>query len=76
MRSLLFNLVARARRMLILRDANLTYHYGDDRGGLSQQSTQNITSLRRGQCSRRSQGILRTTKCCPSSVWRMENVFP
>jgi hypothetical protein len=31
MRSLLFNLVAKARRMLILRDAHLTYHYGDDR---------------------------------------------
>jgi hypothetical protein len=31
MRSLLFNLVVKARRMLILRDAHLTYHYGDDR---------------------------------------------
>jgi hypothetical protein len=31
MRSLLFNLIARAHRMLILRDAHLTYHYGDDR---------------------------------------------
>jgi hypothetical protein len=31
MRSLLFNLVGKARRMLILRDAHLTYHYGDDR---------------------------------------------
>lgn len=31
MRSLLYNLVVKARRMLILRDAHLTYHYGDDR---------------------------------------------
>lgn len=30
-RSLLFNLVAKAKKMLILRDAHLTYHYGDDR---------------------------------------------
>jgi hypothetical protein len=31
MRSLLYNLAAKARRMVILRDAHLTYHYGDDR---------------------------------------------
>jgi hypothetical protein len=31
MRSLLYNLVAKARRMLIMRDAHLTYHFGDDR---------------------------------------------
>jgi hypothetical protein len=31
MRSLLYNLVARAQRMLIMRDAHLTYHFGDDR---------------------------------------------
>jgi hypothetical protein len=31
MRSLLYNLVAKARRMLILRDTHLTYHFGDDR---------------------------------------------
>jgi hypothetical protein len=31
MRSLLYNLVVKARRMLILRDAHLTYHFGDDR---------------------------------------------
>jgi hypothetical protein len=31
MRSLLYNLVASARQMLILRDVNLTYHFGDDR---------------------------------------------
>jgi len=31
MRSLLFNLVAKCSRMLILRDAHLTYHFGDDR---------------------------------------------
>lgn len=31
MRSLLFNLVVLARRMLIMRDVHLTYHYGDDR---------------------------------------------
>ena len=31
MRSLLFNVLAKTRRMLILRDAHLTYHYGDDR---------------------------------------------
>jgi hypothetical protein len=31
MRSLLYNLVAKARQMLVLRDAHLTYHFGDDR---------------------------------------------
>jgi hypothetical protein len=31
MRSLLYNLVANAGQMLILRDVNLTYHFGDDR---------------------------------------------
>ena len=31
MRSLLYNLVVKARRMVILRNAHLTYHYGDDR---------------------------------------------
>jgi hypothetical protein len=31
MRSLLYNLAVKARRMVILRDAHLTYHYGDDR---------------------------------------------
>jgi hypothetical protein len=31
MRSLLYNLVARAKKMLIMRDAHLTYHFGDDR---------------------------------------------
>jgi hypothetical protein len=31
MRSLLFNLVVLARRMLIMRDVHLTYHFGDDR---------------------------------------------
>jgi hypothetical protein len=31
MRSLLYNLVAKAKQMLILRDVNLTYHFGDDR---------------------------------------------
>ncbi len=31
MRSLLFNLVVVARRMLIMRDVHLTYHFGDDR---------------------------------------------
>jgi hypothetical protein len=30
MRSLLYNLVARSRNMLIMRDAHLTYHFGDD----------------------------------------------
>ncbi|BBK34466.1 hypothetical protein EDC65_3045 [Stella humosa] len=30
-RSLLYNMVARAERMVILRGAALTYHYGDDR---------------------------------------------
>ncbi|MES2999071.1 MAG: hypothetical protein V4787_00140 [Pseudomonadota bacterium] len=31
MRSLLYNLVAKSKRMLILRDAHLTYHFGDDK---------------------------------------------
>lgn len=31
MRSLLFNLVALANRMLIMKDVHLTYHFGDDR---------------------------------------------
>jgi hypothetical protein len=31
MRSLLFNLVVLASRMLIMKDVHLTYHFGDDR---------------------------------------------
>jgi hypothetical protein len=31
MRSLLYNLAVKAGRMVILGDAHLTYHYGDDR---------------------------------------------
>jgi len=31
MRSLLYNLVARAQAMLIMRDAHLTYHFGDNK---------------------------------------------
>jgi hypothetical protein len=30
MRSLLYNLVVQAKRMLIMRDAHLTYHFGND----------------------------------------------
>ena len=33
MRSLLFNLVARARRFLMLTQAHLTFHLGDDQYG-------------------------------------------
>jgi hypothetical protein len=50
MRSLLYNLVVKARRMVILRNAHLTYHYGDDRPwnapGLEEYTQHNLGEAR------------------------------
>lgn len=50
MRSLLYNLVVKARRMVILRNAHLTYHYGDDRPwnapGLEEYTQHNLAETR------------------------------
>jgi hypothetical protein len=37
MRPLMYNLVALSHRLLILKEAHLTYHFGDDRPGFADQ---------------------------------------
>jgi hypothetical protein len=55
MRSLLYNLVSKANRMLILRDAHLTYHFGDDRpwtdSSFEEYTAHNVTQAKAiGHC--------------------------
>jgi len=48
MRSLLYNLVAQAKRMLIMRAAHLTYHFGDD-GAWAESKLMDYVAFNRDQ---------------------------
>lgn len=70
MRSLFHNLVARAERLLILTEAGLTFHYGDDRPWLSEDLAEH-----RGHNSEETRRQIERLRRNPTARERIDRLY-